>query len=145
MNVIVPSSSGVRIDTQLEDPLSTLTSAGVTYATYLDYSRGRTILHTVRMNPLSSSGVASLAQASDLSVGVNLQDSATAQNSLIINGAISMNAQMMMVAHAQITDDRKAISLQKALRTRKYCRTQTTPSPNRARPSSLNWRTSYPC
>ncbi len=87
VNVIVPSSSGVRIDTPLEDPFSALTSAGVTYTTYIDYSRGRTILHTVRINPLSSSGIVSLAQASDLSVGVNLHDTATAQNSLvIING-----------------------------------------------------------
>ena len=87
VNVSVPPSSGVRIDTPLEDPFSALTLAGVTYTTYIDYSRGRTILHTVRMNPLSSSGIVSLAQAPDLSAGVTLHDIATAQNSLvIING-----------------------------------------------------------
>jgi hypothetical protein len=85
--VIVPLSSGVRIDTPLEDPFTALTLAGVTYTTYLDYSRGRTILHTVRISPLASSGIVSLAQAPDLSVGVKLLDAATAQNSLvIING-----------------------------------------------------------
>jgi Phosphodiester glycosidase len=87
VNVSVPSSSGVRIDTPLEDSFSALKLAGLDYTTYIDYSRGRTILHTVRINPLSSSGIVSLAQASDLSAGVNLHDTATALNSLvIING-----------------------------------------------------------
>jgi hypothetical protein len=87
VNVSVPSSSGVRIDTPLEESFSALTLTGVFYTTYIDYSRGRTVLHTVRINPMSSSGIVSLAQASDLSAGVNLHDIATAQNSLvIING-----------------------------------------------------------
>ncbi|MGC2402861.1 MAG: phosphodiester glycosidase family protein, partial [Acidobacteriaceae bacterium] len=87
VNVSVPSASGVRIDTPLEEPFTALTLAGVSYTTYVDYSRGRTILHTVRINPLSSSGIVSFAQAPDLSAGVNLQDIATAQKSLVlING-----------------------------------------------------------
>jgi Phosphodiester glycosidase/Carboxypeptidase regulatory-like domain len=87
VNVTVPAGSGVRIDTPLEDPFSDLRLAGLTYTTHIDYSRGRTILHTVRINPMSSSGIVSLAQASDLSTMVNLHDIATAQDSLvIING-----------------------------------------------------------
>ena len=87
VNVTVPSGSGVCIDTPLEDPFTALTSAGVTYTTYIDYSRGRTIFHSVRINPMSSSGIVSLAQAPDLSAGVNLHDAAAMQSSLVvING-----------------------------------------------------------
>lgn len=51
VNVRVPpfgSPAGVQVDTPLEE--SFVLQTGLTYTTYIDYSRGRTILHTVRID-----------------------------------------------------------------------------------------------
>ncbi len=55
VNVRVPAGSGVQIDTPLEESFSALAARGMSYTTYIDYSRGRTILHTVRVDPASAS------------------------------------------------------------------------------------------
>jgi hypothetical protein len=56
VNVTVPAApgGGVRIDTPLEEGFAALAQKGMRYTTYLDYSRGRTILHTVRLNENSA-------------------------------------------------------------------------------------------
>lgn len=51
VNVHVPEGGGVQIDTPMEEPFSTIVAHGMNYRTYIDYSRGRTILHTVVINP----------------------------------------------------------------------------------------------
>jgi len=52
VNVRVPSypanQAGVQIDTPLEEAFNL--PAGITYTTYIDYSRGRTIMHTVEID-----------------------------------------------------------------------------------------------
>ena len=54
VNVNVPPGSGVRIDTTLEESFGALLTAGMTYTTFLDSSRGRTIMHTVAIDRASS-------------------------------------------------------------------------------------------
>jgi hypothetical protein len=49
VNVSVPAGSGVQVDTPLEEDFRTPGPSGMRYTTYVDYSRGRTILHTVRV------------------------------------------------------------------------------------------------
>jgi hypothetical protein len=60
VNVTVPAA-GLELDTPLEEAFTALTSAGMTYTTYIDYSRGRTILHTVKVT--SSGSSVSVAQS----------------------------------------------------------------------------------
>ena len=54
VNVRIPAapagSAGLELNTPLEEPFQALVLAGMGYTTYLDYSRGRTILHTVRVD-----------------------------------------------------------------------------------------------
>lgn len=50
VNVVVPPGSGVEIDAQLEESFSALTAAGMTYTTFIDYLRGRTVIHVVQAN-----------------------------------------------------------------------------------------------
>ena len=50
VNIRVPAGSGMQVDTQLEDPFTGLASRGMKYTTYIDYSRGRTIFHVVRID-----------------------------------------------------------------------------------------------
>lgn len=49
VNVTVPPS-GLQLDTPMTRPFPML-PAGTTYTSYLDYSRGRTLLHTLAINP----------------------------------------------------------------------------------------------
>jgi hypothetical protein len=46
--------SGVQVDVQLERKFQELSLAGIKYTTYIDYSRGRTTFHTVKLQRLSS-------------------------------------------------------------------------------------------
>jgi hypothetical protein len=54
INIQIPAYpvgyAGVQIDTPLEVSFSNLSSLGISYKTYIDYSRGRTILHTVTID-----------------------------------------------------------------------------------------------
>ena len=54
VNVRVPAypadSAGMQIDTPLEESFSGLGALGISYKTYIDYSRGRTLLHTVTLD-----------------------------------------------------------------------------------------------
>jgi hypothetical protein len=54
VNVTVPPGSGVQIDTPLEEPFTAIAQQGMDYTTYIDYSRGRTILHTVRVDSMQA-------------------------------------------------------------------------------------------
>ena len=53
VNVSVPAGSGTEIDTPLEEPFDL--PAGITYTTYVDYARGRTILHTIKVDTTRTS------------------------------------------------------------------------------------------
>lgn len=55
-NVRVPggASGGLELDTPLEESFAALTAKGMRYTTYLDYSRGRTLIHVVRMTTSSA-------------------------------------------------------------------------------------------
>jgi hypothetical protein len=53
VNVSVPEGSGTEIDTPLEEPFAL--PAGITYTTYVDYARGRTILHTIKVDTTRTS------------------------------------------------------------------------------------------
>jgi hypothetical protein len=55
VNVTVPAGSGMRVDTPLEEGFDALAHAGMSYTTYIDYSRGRTILHTLGINSFFAS------------------------------------------------------------------------------------------
>jgi hypothetical protein len=54
VNIWVPFRSAVRVDTPLEEPFRALTAAGMSYTLYIDYSRGRTLFHTVRIDSSSA-------------------------------------------------------------------------------------------
>ena len=45
---------GFELNTPLEEVFSELKSAGITYTTYLDYSKGRTLMHTLKVSALSA-------------------------------------------------------------------------------------------
>ncbi len=51
VNVRVPggSNGGLELHTPLEESFAALTAKGMRYTTYIDYSRGRTLIHVVRM------------------------------------------------------------------------------------------------
>ena len=54
INVNVPPGSGVRVDTPLEEPFTAFNNTGISYTTYIDYARGRLLLHTLKINPATS-------------------------------------------------------------------------------------------
>jgi len=70
VNVMVPAS-GFELNTPLEEAFTALKPAGMTYTTYIDYSRGRTLLHTLQVN--SSLAVVSLGQTPIFSSGCTTQ------------------------------------------------------------------------
>lgn len=53
VNVAIPTGSGVEVDTPLEERFFA-PSSPLSYTTYIDYSRGRTVLHTVAANLAST-------------------------------------------------------------------------------------------
>lgn len=89
VNVRVPpfgSPSGIQVDTALEE--SFVLQTGITYKTYIDYSRGRTILHTVTIDvtraPITLGKIPLETNGTDFKL---LLDVATAQNApVMING-----------------------------------------------------------
>jgi hypothetical protein len=68
VNVTVPDS-GMEIDTPLEESFAALQAAGMNYTTYVDYSRGRTVFHTVHVDPRSA--VVSAGKAGSTMGGCN--------------------------------------------------------------------------
>ncbi len=54
VNVNVPAGSGAKVDAALETAFTKL-GPGITYKQYLDYSRGRTLLHVVRADTTRAS------------------------------------------------------------------------------------------
>lgn len=67
VNVSLIAGTGVRVDTPMEEPFPALVSAGMSYTLYIDYARGRNLVHEVTINrstarlatmqsPLDSSG-----------------------------------------------------------------------------------------
>ena len=50
----VPPGSGVQVDTPLEEPFTAFNNTGISYTTYIDYARGRLLLHTLKINPATS-------------------------------------------------------------------------------------------
>jgi hypothetical protein len=54
VNVRVPTGSGIRVDTPLEESFSTPRAAGIEYTTYFDYSRSRLVYHVLSVNPANT-------------------------------------------------------------------------------------------
>ena len=53
VNVTVPAGSGTEVDTPLEETFNL--GSGIAYTTYVDYARGRTVLHVIRVDAMRAS------------------------------------------------------------------------------------------
>jgi uncharacterized protein YigE (DUF2233 family) len=84
VNVPAPGLAGVEIDAELEEPFSALDGTGLSYLPYIDYAQGRTLIHTVTIDPSKSRVDFHVSPSSGFDTG--LQAMNANQSLVTING-----------------------------------------------------------